>query len=352
MGVLISILAVILSVAALVVAVLLLFVLDVTWCKRRYARWREKRWARPVVRTPEERFEGLPGYPFTPNYVEVEGLRLHYVDEGPRDGKVVLLMHGEPSWSYLYRKMIPPLVEKGFRVIAPDLIGFGKSDKLVKQCDYTYQMHVDVICAFVEALDLREITMFCQDWGGLIGLRVALDLEERFARIVASNTGIPGKAPRGAFKPVTDLRSRGPLRGFVMWFFYSQLMPDLKMGEVLQMASRTTLTREEMAAYDAPFPTRRHKAGARKFPRLVPSEPGKSAEAWEQYAKWEKPFLTAFSSGDPVTRGFDRAMQRIIPGAQGQPHVTVRGGGHFVQEDKGPELAAIVAAFVEANPGN
>jgi haloalkane dehalogenase len=344
---LVSLAAAIIAIPALALAA---FLIDTWACKARYARWRARGGARPVVRTQDERFEGLPGYPFAPNYIELDGLRMHYVDEGPRGAAPILLLHGEPTWSYLYRKMIPALAAAGHRVIAPDLIGFGKSDKLARQCDYTYQMHVDMMDAFVKALDLRGITLFCQDWGGLIGLRAALDLDDRFARIVASNTGIPGKAPRGKFQPVTDLRSKHGPRGFLQWFFYSQFAPDFQVGKIIQMASRTKLTPEEIAAYDAPFATRRHKAGARKFPRLVPSELAKSAEAWERYARWDKPFLTAFSSGDPITRGIDRVMQRVIPGAQGQPHTIVRGAGHFIQEDKGEELAEIVLKFIAAAP--
>lgn len=326
----------------------LLLWLDIAYCKRRYAQFRRKPWTRPFVRTPEERFAALPGYPFAPHYMEIDGLRLHYVDEGPREGAVVLLLHGEPSWSYLYRKMIPPLVEAGHRVVAPDLIGFGKSDKLRHQRDYTYRMHVDTIGAFVEALDLRDITLFCQDWGGLIGLWVAIDSPHRFARIVASNTGLPGKAPRGEFQPVTPRRTKKtPWYGFALWFLLSQAVPDLQIGRVIQMGARGRLSPEILAAYDAPFPNRRYKAGARKFPRLVMSEWAENTRRWARYAQWEKPFLTLFATGDPITRGIDRAMQRVIPGAQGQPHALIGGAGHFIQEDQGEELARRICLFLE-----
>jgi len=335
--------------ATLVIAILalpILLVLEMAWCKRRYVAFRKHGRPRPSIRTPDERFADLRDFPFAPHYVEIDGLRMHFIDEGPRDAAPILLLHGEPSWSYLYRKMIPALVAAGHRVVAPDLIGFGKSDKLTRQCDYTYQMHVDCVGSFVEALDLRNATLFCQDWGGLIGLWVALDHAPRFARIVASNTGLPGKPPRGEFKPITERAPASPWLGFVGWFLYSQLVPKIPVGRVVQMGARKTMSPEVAAAYDAPFPDHRYQAGVRKFPRLVPSEFKKNTEAWLRYAQWQKPFLTAFSSGDPITRGIDRAMQRVIPGAQGQSHTTVRGAGHFVQEDKGEELAEIVNNFI------
>jgi haloalkane dehalogenase len=338
-GVPVALLAVLLLLALLLVA-------DIYLAKRRYASFRRRPWARPLLRTPDARFEALPDYPFAPHYVEIDGLRMHYVDEGPRDAAPILLLHGEPSWSFLYRKMIPPLVAAGHRVIAPDLIGFGRSDKLTRQIDYTYQMHVDSVVEFVKQLELRDVTLFCQDWGGLIGLWVALEEEARFARIMASNTGLPGKPPRGNFQPVTERGKRTPWYGFAMWFVVSQTFPDMPIGRIIQTASRSKLPPEVIAAYDAPFPSRRYKAGARKFPRLVVSEFEKNTVAWRRYAEWNKPFLTAFASGDPITRGIDRAMQRVIPGAQGQPHTIVRGAGHFIQEDKGEELADMLIAFI------
>ncbi|HEX2912085.1 MAG TPA: haloalkane dehalogenase [Chloroflexia bacterium] len=293
-----------------------------------------------VLRTPDERFASLPDFPFTPHYEEVEGLRMHYIDEGPSDAKPVLMLHGEPSWSYLYRKMIPVITAAGYRSIAPDLIGFGRSDKLSEREDYTYQRHVDWITAFVKALDLRFVTLVCQDWGGLIGLRVAAENEERFDRIVTCNTFLPtGDQP--------------PSQAFLTWQRYSQKHPEMKVSHVVKTGCVTELSPETLAAYDAPFPDETYKAGARQFPLLVPTSPDDPASpanrrAWEVYTRWEKPFLTAFSDSDPITRGGDRFFQRVVPGTKGQPHTTITGAGHFLQEDKGPELAQVIVDFLKA----
>jgi haloalkane dehalogenase len=267
---------------------------------------------------------------------------MHYVDEGPRDAAPVLLLHGEPSWSYLYRKLVPILTGAGLRVVAPDLIGFGRSDKPSERSDYTYQRHVDWMAGFVVALDLRRITLVCQDWGGLIGLRVAAEHEARFARIVAANT----------FLPTGD---RTPPEAFFAWQKFSQEVPDFPVGRIIAGGCQTPLAAEVIAAYDAPFPDERYKAGARQFPLLVPSTPNDPASAanraaWQVLERWEKPFLTAFSDLDPITRGADRFLQRQIPGAAGQPHVTIAGGGHFLQEDRGEELAKVVVDFVARTP--
>ena len=291
-----------------------------------------------VLRTPDERFESLPGYDFEPHYVEINGLRVHYLDEGPAEAPPVLLLHGEPSWCYLYRKMIPVLVKAGHRCVAPDFAGFGRSDKPASRDDYTYQLHVDVIAAFMERLDLRDITLVCQDWGGLIGLRVAAEHEGRFARIVAANTFLPtGDNPPG--------------EAFLRWQKFSQEIPELPIGRIVNGGCVTELPAEVIAAYEAPFPEERYKAGARAFPALVPTRPDDPAseanrKAWEVLRRWEKPFLTAFSDSDPITRGGDRAFQSLVPGTKGQPHTTIAGGGHFLQEDKGEELAAVVADFI------
>ena len=296
-----------------------------------------------VLRTPDERFVDLPGFPFQPHYLEVPSgdggsLRVHYLDEGPPDAAPVLLIHGEPSWSYLYRKMVPILVDAGHRAVVPDLVGFGRSDKPARREDYSYQRHVDWMRAFLEALDLRDITLFCQDWGGLIGLRLAAEQPERFARIVAANTGLPtGEQP--------------PSEAFLRWQRYSQETPEFRLGRVIKGACLTDLPSEVIAAYDAPFPDDSYKAGARVFPTLVPTAPDDPAaepnrKAWDVLRRWEKPFLTAFSDSDPITRGGDRAFQSRIPGAAGQPHTTIVGAGHFLQEDKGPELAAVVVDFI------
>jgi haloalkane dehalogenase len=293
-----------------------------------------------ALRTPDDRFADLPGYGFAPHYVEVgDGLRMHYIDEGPRDAEPVLLLHGEPSWSYLYRKMIPVLTRTGLRAVAPDLIGFGRSDKPVEREDYTYQRHVDWTASLVEQLDLRGITLVCQDWGGLIGLRIAAEHEERFARIVAANTFLPtGDNPPG--------------EAFLRWQEFSQKAPELQVGNIVRGGCRTQLAPEVVAAYDAPFPDDRYKAGARVFPLLVPTRPDDPASAanraaWDVLRRWEKPFLTAFSDEDPITRGGDRAFQGMVPGTKGQPHTTITGGGHFLQEDRGEELAAVVVAFIK-----
>lgn len=291
-----------------------------------------------ILRTPDERFTNLPGYDFAPHYVEVDGLRIHYIEQGPRDAEPVLLLHGEPSWCYLYRKMIPLLVAAGYRAIAPDLVGFGRSDKPAEREAYTYQRHVDWMRGVIEALDLRRITLMCQDWGGLIGLRLAAEQEERFSRIVASNTFLPtGDVPPG--------------RAFLRWQQASQQIPVLEIGRVVKNGCVSELAPAVVAAYDAPFPDERYKAGARQFPLLVPTTPDDPAsepnrQAWEVLRQWEKPFLTVFSDSDPITRGADHFLQAAIPGAAGQPHTTIQQAGHFLQEDKGEELAQIVIDFM------
>ncbi len=291
-----------------------------------------------VLRTPDARFANLPGYPFAPHYVEVGGLRVHHVDEGPAAAPPVLMLHGEPSWSYLYRKMIPVLTAAGHRVVAPDLVGFGRSDKPVRREDYTYQRHVDWMRGVVEALDLRAITLVCQDWGGLIGLRLVAEHPERFSRVVAANTFLPtGDVPPGP--------------AFLAWQRYSQETPDFHIGGIVRGGCTTDLAPEVEAAYDAPFPDDRYKAGPRQFPLLVPTRPDDPAaepnrKAWASLAAWRKPFLTAFSDSDPITAGADRLLQQAIPGAERQPHTTIAGGGHFLQEDKGEELARVVADFI------
>jgi len=291
-----------------------------------------------VLRTPDDRFAGLPGYDFAPHYVEVDGLRVHCVDEGPRDGQVVLLLHGEPSWSYLYRKMVPVIVAAGHRAVAPDLVGFGRSDKPAAREDYTYQRHVDWMRGAVEALGLRDATLVCQDWGGLIGLRLVAEMEGVFARVVAANT----------FLPTGD---QDPGDAFRAWQHYSQTTPEFHVGGIVRGGCTTELPAEVVAAYDAPFPDDRYKAGARQFPTLVPTRPDDPASepnraAWEVLRRWEKPFLTAFGDSDAITRGADRVLQKLIPGCEGQPHTTIAGGGHFIQEDRGEELARVVVDFM------
>jgi haloalkane dehalogenase len=296
------------------------------------------------LRTPDERFANLPGYNFDPRYMEINGLRMHYVDEGSFLGDTILLLHGEPSWSYLYRKMIPVFLTAGYRTIAPDLFGFGRSDKPVNKSDYSYQFHVDAITAFVKRLDLENLILFGQDWGGLIGLRVVAENSERFSRIVAANT----------FLPTGD---NAPSEAFLKWRDYSQAVPEFHAGGIIKGAVVNPLSEEVIAAYDAPFPDESYKAGARAFPTLVPITPDNPAseanrKAWEVLRNWQKPFLTLFSDSDPVTRGGDKAFQKLVPGTQNQPHTTIVGAGHFLQEDKGEELAAIVVDFISKTRDN
>jgi haloalkane dehalogenase len=291
-----------------------------------------------LLRTPDERFENLPGYPFAPHYVQAGDVRIHYVDEGGGSGETVLMMHGEPSWSYLYRKMIPAVAGAGHRVIAPDLVGFGKSDKPAERSNYTYQRHVDWMTAFILSLDLRNITLVCQDWGGLIGLRIAAEQEERFARISASNTFLP--TGRGS-----------AAEAFLAWREFSQKTPVFEVGRIVGGGCVRELDPAVTAAYDAPFPDERYKAGARMFPALVPVSPDDPAvpanlKAWEALSRWEKPFLTAFSDSDPITRGGDAYFQKKIPGAKGMKHAVIAGAGHFVQEDSGEEWARIIVDFI------
>ena len=293
-----------------------------------------------ILRTPEERFVNLPDYDFAPHYVEValngQPVRMHYVDEGA--GEIVLMLHGEPSWSYLYRKMIPLFVKAGYRALAPDLIGFGKSDKLARKVDYSYKLHVEAVTQFVKQLNLTNITLVCQDWGGLIGLRVAAENEALFGRIATSNTGLPVGA------------SIGP--GFKAWLDFSQRVSELPVGVIVKGGCKTPLAPAVIAAYDAPFPDESYKAAARVFPLLVPITPDDPAvadnkKAWEVLSKWSKPFLTSFSDGDPVTQGGEKIFQARVPGAQGQPHTIIQGGGHFVQEDKGEEWAALIIKWMQ-----
>ncbi|MGH7293417.1 MAG: haloalkane dehalogenase [Polyangiaceae bacterium] len=292
-----------------------------------------------LLRTPDSCFRDLPGWTFEPRYVDASGVRMHYVDEGPPAAAPVLLLHGEPSWSFLYRKMIPVLVAAGHRVVAPDLVGFGRSDKPARQEDYTYQRHVDWLTAAVTALDLRGVTLFCQDWGGLLGLRLVGEHPERFARVVASNTGLPTGEEKVS-------------EAFFAWQAFSQSTEVLPVGRIIQTGCARPLAPEVVAAYEAPFPEERFKAGARKFPMLVPTRPDDPAHdanraAWQSLERFTRPFLTAFGDSDPVTKGADRPMRERIPGAAGQPHTTIAKAGHFIQEDAGEEMARLVVDFVE-----
>jgi haloalkane dehalogenase len=304
-----------------------------------------------ALRTPDDRFESLPDFPFAPQYVDVpsgdaisgEGatLRVHYLDEGPKDGEVVLMLHGEPSWCFLYRKMIPTLVAAGLRCIAPDLIGFGRSDKPTARADYSYARHVQWMrSALFDSLDLNRITLVCQDWGGLIGLRLVAENSDRFARVVAANTFLPtGDTPPG--------------KAFLGWQNFSQTVDDFDIGFIVNGGCATELPDAVVAAYRAPFPDDSYKAGARQFPMLVPTSPDDPAaednrSAWKVLSAWKKPFLTAFSDQDDITRGGAGAFQRDVPGCAGQPHTTIEGGGHFLQEDRGEQLAQVVRDWVTA----
>lgn len=293
-----------------------------------------------VIRTPEDRFENLEDYQFQSHYLEVEaGVRLHYLDEGSDEHPTVLLLHGEPSWSYLYRKMIPLLSDR-FRVLAPDLIGFGKSDKPVNQEDYSYQNHIGWLSSFIEQLDLQNILLFCQDWGGLTGLRIVTEMESRFDMVVASNTTLP-------------TGQKAMPESFLQWIAYSQQSPDFNIGKVIDKGTVQQLSEKVYEGYNAPFPSEAYKAGARAFPRLVPIEKDdpeaiNNRKAWEKLKSWHKPFLTIFGDEDKIMIGAEKAMQKIIPGATGQDH-TILNAGHFIQEEKGEELAQLMIEFFDKN---
>jgi len=284
------------------------------------------------VRTPDSRFDGIPDYPFEPKYFEVDGLRMHYVDEGPREASPVLLLHGEPSWSFLYRHMIARLVAEGHRTVAPDLIGFGKSDKPTRQDDYTVARHVRWVGALVEALNLDGITLFGQDWGSSIGLRLASENEARFGRIVIGNGLLAGENGVETKRWVIRL-----------WQAFTRWSPWIPVGQIVGRSSGRALTDAEVRAYDAPFPSREYLAGVRVFPQLIPMSSNDPATAgnvaaWEALKRWTKPFLTIYSNGDPVLGDMDALFQQRVPGAVGQAHARVE-GGHFLQEAAAPELA-------------
>ena len=317
-----------------------------------------------VLRTPDERFANLPDYPFSPNYIQVEArglgqgidaLRMHYVDVGPADGPVVMLMHGQPTWSYLYRKVIGVLVDAGLRVVAPDNIGYGRSDKLTEPTDYTFARHVDWLSGLVTGLDLHDVTLVVQDWGGPLGLSVLARDQNRFARIVATNTILHTCDP--ALEGELTWAHHGVGAGRMMleetlldYVSFYQRAPDIVPSFFLD-AVAGPLPRDVLAAYDAPFPDRSFKAGLRQLIALIPltrNDPGAAIgrATMEVLERWQKPFLTAYSDGDPATRGWERVFQRRVPGARGQNHVTITGAGHFVQEQRGEELGRIIAEFV------
>jgi haloalkane dehalogenase len=296
-----------------------------------------------VLRTPPKRFANIADFPYAPKYLELGGLRIAYIDEGPRAAPPVLLMHGEPTWSYLYRKMIPGLLDAGHRVIAPDLVGFGRSDKPTARKDFSYANHVAWMVAWMQALDIKNATLFCQDWGSLIGLRLVTHSPERFDRVVLANGGLP-----------TGTQGVTP-RAFKLWRAFARYSPWFPIGKIVNSGCTLKLNAQEIAAYDAPFPSTQYTVAARLFPGFVPtlpSDPERAAneQAWEVLKRWHKPFLTLFSSRDPVTRGGDQVFLKLVPGAANQPHATTRGAGHFLQEDKGPELARKINEFIAATP--
>jgi haloalkane dehalogenase len=296
-----------------------------------------------VLRTPEHRFADLPGIGYEPRYVNVGGLWMAYVETGPGDGEPVLLLHGEPSWSFLYRTVMPVLAEAGFRAIAPDLIGFGRSDKPAAIGDHSYARHVEWVRAFAfDRLDLRGLTLVGQDWGGLIGLRLVAEHPDRFARVVAANTGLPT-----GDHPMPDV-----------WLRFRDVVlsaPTLSVSRLVQSGCQTRLPAAVLAAYDAPFPDESFMAGPRAMPRLVPTSPSDPAApanraAWEKLAAWDKPFLVAFSDRDPITGGMAPLLKQAIPGAAGLEHPVITGAGHFLQEDAGQRLGEVIAAFLRAHP--
>ena len=299
-----------------------------------------------IVRTPDERFANLPDFDYQPHYAEIPSqdgstLRIAWLDEGPADADPVLLLHGEPSWSFLYRTMIPVLVDAGHRVVAPDLIGFGRSDKPVDRAAHTYARHVEWIRSLIaDHLDLQRITLVCQDWGGLIGLRLAAEHPERFARIVAANTGLPT-----GDQPMPEI-----------WHQFREVIqtaPTIDVGRFVQAGCRRPMSDKVRAGYDAPFPDPTFEAGPRAMPGLVPITPDDPAAdanraAWAVLAQSSMPFLVAFSDGDPITSGMAPILKQVMPGAQGREHPTIADAGHFLQEDAGPELAAQVNDFIAA----
>ncbi|MEL7207015.1 MAG: haloalkane dehalogenase [Actinomycetota bacterium] len=301
-----------------------------------------------TVRTPDERFADLPDFPFASHYAEIPAgagggdggtLRVHYLDEGPASAAPVLLLHGEPSWAYLYRHMVPLLVEAGHRVIVPDQVGFGRSDKPTEPTDYSYARHVQWMSSLVfDGLDLTDVTFFGQDWGGLIGLRLVTAQPDRFARVAVGNTGLP--TGEGA-----------PSDAFMRWQEFSQTTPVFPVGDIINGGTTTDLAPEVIAAYDAPFPDDTYKAGARIWPSYVPTSPDDpeapaNRAAWAVLETFDKPFLCCFSDQDPVTKGGDKTFRTRVPGAQGQAHTTIEGAGHFLQEDRGPELAQVLIDFI------
>jgi len=289
-----------------------------------------------IIRTPDQHFENLPNFSYKPNYIEHKNTRIHYLDEG--QGEVILCLHGEPTWSFLYRKFIPVLTPD-YRVIAPDFIGFGRSDKYTKMKDYTFRMHFDMLVDFIEKTDLKDITVVVQDWGGLLGLAVFGKISERFARVVIMNTFLPiGNRPIPA--------------AFKAWRTFARFTPNLPIGDIVKFGTAKPMAKEIKAAYNAPFPSSKYKVGAKAFPLLVPlkeSEPGvaEMKHAREVLKQWQNPALVIFSDKDPIMRGGDKWFRHNIPTAKDQPFIEIKDAGHFLQEDKGEEIAGHIKEFME-----
>ncbi len=329
-----------------------------------------------VLRTPDNRFENLTDYPFEPNYMFIDGLRIHYLDEGPKDADPIILFHGEPAWSYLFRKMIPVLTDAGHRVIVPDMVGFGKSDKFISKHDYSYKHHIDLMKELVIRLDLKEVTHFGQDWGGLVGLRVVAELPDRFARVVVSNTGMVARAGFSGWLfenivklvvwwhgPITFdelqlardkvLKSNNPspLEGAIMfskWIAYSYYSEDMDIIGIIESFGGLSLSEGEKKAYEAPYPSGKYKAGPHVWPYLIPTQLSENEQYWiDVYEKWEKPFLVAFGENERITIGMKDDFLERIPNPT---VITLKGASHFVQEEVGPELAKIIDDFIKNNP--
>ncbi len=295
-----------------------------------------------VLRTPDERFDELQNFPFEPHYLEVSDddlgtLRIHFVDEGPRNAPVVLCLHGEPSWSFLYRKMIPVFTAAGFRAVAPDLVGFGRSDKPASRSDYSYKKHVQWMKDWLDAAGLTDITLLGQDWGGLIGLRLVAENPGLFSRFSLSNAGLP-------------TGDQAMSEAFDRWRQFSQQDPEFDIGNIVNQFGRGSLSEAEIMAYRAPFPSNEYKEGARQFPLLVPASPDDPAaednrRAWQSLMQWDKPALMCFSDSDPITAGADRPFLKLVPGTRNQPHITLR-GSHFIQEEDGETWAKAVVEWM------
>ena len=329
-----------------------------------------------VLRTPDNRFENLTDYPFEPNYIFIDGLRIHYLDEGPKDADPIILFHGEPAWSYLYRKMIPVLTDAGHRVIVPDMVGFGKSDKFISKHDYSYKHHIDLMKELVIQLDLKEVTHFGQDWGGLVGLRVVAELPDRFARVVVSNTGMVARAGFSGwlFENIVKLvvwwhgpitfdelqlardkvlksNNASPLEGAIMfskWIAYSYYSEDMDIIGIIESFGGLSLSEGEKKAYEAPYPSGKYKAGPHVWPYLIPTQLSENEQYWiDVYEKWEKPFLVAFGENERITIGMKDDFLERIPNPT---VITLKGASHFVQEEVGPELAKIIDDFIKNNP--